>query len=287
VKKTDDDHHHGLEAVTQMNTVVDVFSVKTGISFRQMDVVRRGEAKDAKVACRRAADAHASLLLLPCYKEQRYDGRMACRFDERRQLNHQVLACVPCSVGLLVDRPYRNSGASFQTPSSVAVFFGGPNDREAVSFGARLAEHPTVGLTVFRFVQRSTYDTVTSSNRRKDLDSVLGGEEADVDERFLWRFYENYAARETAMYVEKVVESPSDVVETLQGMAGMFSLVIVGRGGRQPVELMAGLERWAEAGGELGPAAEILSSIESLEMGSVPVMQQHKVALTPASSSQH
>jgi Kef-type K+ transport system membrane component KefB len=307
VKKTDDDHH-GLEAVTQMNTVVDVFSVATGISFRQMDVVRRGAAKDAQVAGRLAGDAHASVLLLPCYKEQRYDGRMACRLDERRQLNHQVLASAPCSVGLLVDRPYRNCGASFQTPSSVApetgrtllhpcsdravahviaaVFFGGPDDREAVSFGARLAEHPTVGLTVFRFVKRSTYDTVTSSSRRKDLDPVPAGEEADVDERFLWRFYENYAAREMAMYVEKVVESPADVVETLQGMAGMFSLVIVGRGGRQPVELMAGLERWGEAGGEIGPAAEILASIESLEMGSVLVMQQHKVALTPATCSQ-
>ncbi|TVU04595.1 hypothetical protein EJB05_47714, partial [Eragrostis curvula] len=297
------------DAVTQMNTVVDVFARATGVSFRQSDVVRRGAAKDAQVACRRAADAHARLLLLPCYKEQRYDGRMACRLDERRDLNHHVLACAPCSVGLLVDRPYRNAGTSFQVPSSVApesgrtvlhpcsdravthlvaaVFFGGPDDREAVSFGARLAEHPTIGLTVFRFVKRSTYDTVTSSTSRAastaagddEVDAAFS--EGDADERFLWRFYENYAAREMAMYVEKVVESPADVVETLQGMAGMFSLVIVGRGGRQPVELMAGLERWAEAGGELGPAAEILASIESLEMGSVLVMQQHKVASAP------
>ncbi|GJN04228.1 hypothetical protein PR202_ga21754 [Eleusine coracana subsp. coracana] len=315
---TDDDEEEETrnDAVTEMNTVVDVFARATGVSFRQVDVVRRGAAKDAQVACRRAAEAHAALLLLPSYKEQRYDGRMACRLEERRQLNHHVLACAPCSVGLLVDRPYRSSsgaGASFQTPTSLlppdtggrtllhpcsdravahvvaALFFGGPDDREAVSVGARLAEHPTIGLTVFRFVQRSTYDSVTSSasgarSRRDDLVVPTAGEEGDVDERFLWRFYENYASREMAMYVEKVVETPADVVETLQGMAGMFSLVIVGRGGRQPVELMAGLERWAEAGGELGPVAEILASIESMEMGSVLVMQQHKVALMPSSS---
>ncbi|GJN15495.1 hypothetical protein PR202_gb02416 [Eleusine coracana subsp. coracana] len=313
----DDEEEQTPDAVTEMNTVVDVFARATGVSFRQVDVVRRGAAKDAQVACRRAAEAHTALLILPCYKEQRYDGRMACRLEERRQLNHHVLACAPCSVGLLVDRPYRSSsgaGATFQTPTSLlppdtggrtllhpcsdravahvvaALFFGGPDDREAVSVGARLAEHPTIGLTVFRFVQRSTYDSVTSStsrarSRRDDVVVPTAGEEGDVDERFLWRFYENYASREMAMYVEKVVETPADVVETLQGMAGMFSLVIVGRGGRQPVELMAGLERWAEAGGELGPVAEILASIESMEMGSVLVMQQHKVALMPSAAS--
>ncbi|KAK8451654.1 hypothetical protein SEVIR_6G245400v4 [Setaria viridis] len=106
-------------------------------------------------------------------------------------------------------------------------------------------------------------------------------QDGGVDERFLWRFYENYASREMAMYVEKMVKSPADVVETLEGMAGMFALVVVGRGGRQPVELIAGLERWAEAGTEIGPVAEILASNESLEMGSVLVMQQHTVALKP------
>ncbi|KAL6661955.1 hypothetical protein ACP70R_001339 [Stipagrostis hirtigluma subsp. patula] len=303
----DDDGKAVPDAVTQMNTVVDVFTRATGVCFRQIDAVSLGAARDAKVACRRAGQTHACLLLLPCYKEQRYDGKMACRLDERRQLNHHVLERAPCTVGLLVDRPYRGTGVSFQVPSSVApetgktvlhpcsdravthviaaVFLGGPDDREAVSLASRLAEHPAIGLTVFRFVKRSTYDTVTSSTSRAaaaasgELPESSRHDQGAVDERFLWRFYENYAAREMAMYVEKVVESPADVVETLEGMAGMFSLVVVGRGGRQPAELMAGLERWADAGGELGPVAEILASNESMEMGSVLVMQQHTVAV--------
>ncbi|KAJ1269569.1 hypothetical protein BS78_07G221900 [Paspalum vaginatum] len=297
------------DAITQMNTVVDVFSRSTGISFRQIDVVSLGAARDAAVTCRAVEDAHACLVLLPCYKEQRFDGRMACRLEDRWQLNHHVLERARCTVGLLVDRPYRANGTSFQTPLRVApetgrtlvhpcsdrtvthviaaVFLGGPDDREAVSFASRLAEHPAIGLTVFRFVKRSTYDTVTSSTSRAAAAAAAaeGGdaalqEEGHVDERFLWRFYENYASRELAMYVEKMVENPADVVETLEGMAGMFSLVVVGRGGRQPMELMAGLERWAEAGSEIGPVAEILASNESLDMGSVLVMQQHTVALS-------
>lgn len=300
----------GPDPVTQMNMVVDVFSKTTGIFFRQIDVVSLGASRDAAVACRGAEEAHAGLLLLPCYKEQRFDGKMACRLEERWKLNHDVLERAPCTVGLLVDRPYRCSGTSFQTPIGIApetgrtlvhpcsdrtvthviaaVFLGGPDDREAVSFACRLAEHPAIGLTVFRFVKRSTYDTVTSSTSRAAAAEEAGGDkldvpfqEGDVDERFLWRFYENYASRELAMYVEKVVESPTDVVETLEGMAGMFSLVVLGRGGRQPVELMAGLERWSEGGSEIGPVGEILASNESLEMGSVLVMQQHTVAIPP------
>ncbi|KAF0898338.1 hypothetical protein E2562_007188 [Oryza meyeriana var. granulata] len=291
----------GGDVITQMNTIIDLFSRATGIWFRQIDVVCRGVALDAGAICRSAEDVHACLLLVPCHKEQRYDGKMACRLDERRELNHDVLARAPCTVGLLVDRPYRNSGTSFNVPSSMAtsartllhpcsdravthviaaVFFGGPDDREAVSFASRLAEHPSIGLTVFRFVKRSTYDSVTSAKVADGDDELdLAFQEGDVDERFMWRFYERYASREMAMYVEKVVESPADVEETLDGMAGMFSLVIVGRGGRQPPELLAGLDRWADAGGEMGPVAEILASNDSLEMGSVLILQQHTVVM--------
>ncbi|KAM3385979.1 hypothetical protein ACQJBY_009562 [Aegilops geniculata] len=92
----------------------------------------------------------------------------------------------------------------------------------------------------------------------------------DYVSSWMWRFYENYAAREMAMYVEKVVE-------TLEAMAGMFSLVAVGRGGQQPKELLVGLDEWAEAGRELGAMAEILVSNTSMEMGSMLIMQQHRV----------
>ena len=93
----------------------------------------------------------------------------------------------------------------------------------------------------------------------------------------MWRFYETYARRKMAMYVEKVVESLADVVETVDTMAGMFSLVIVGRGGQQPKELLVGLDEWAEGRRELGIMAVILASNTSMEMGSVLIMQQHRV----------
>uniref|UniRef100_M8BYK3 K(+)/H(+) antiporter 13 n=1 Tax=Aegilops tauschii TaxID=37682 RepID=M8BYK3_AEGTA len=179
---------------------------------RQIDVVCSSASRDVDAVCRCAAEARAALLLLPCYREQRYDGKMACRLEERRELNVGVLAKAPCTVGLLMDRPYRSSGASFQVPTSVdtststllhpcsdravrhviaAVFLGGADDREAVSVASRLAENPNIGLT--------------------------------------------------------------------------------------PKELLVGLDEWAEAGRELGAVAEILASNTSMEMGSVLIMQQHRV----------
>ncbi|KAJ1294236.1 hypothetical protein BS78_01G130500 [Paspalum vaginatum] len=45
---------------------------------------------------------------------------MACRLEDRWQLNHDVLERARCTVGLLVDRSHRATGTSFQTPLSVA-----------------------------------------------------------------------------------------------------------------------------------------------------------------------
>jgi hypothetical protein len=34
------------------------------------------------------------------------------------------------------------------------MFFGGPDDREALELGGRMAEHPVVKVTIVRFVQK-------------------------------------------------------------------------------------------------------------------------------------
>ena len=87
-------------------------------------------------------------------------------------------------------------------------------------------------------------------------------------------------AKELASYVEKAVSAPADVVEVLRGMAGAYALVVVGRGERQPAGLVAVLERWVECA-EMGPVGDILASDESLEMGSVIVVQQKKAMPPP------
>ncbi|KAL6601642.1 hypothetical protein ACP70R_044862 [Stipagrostis hirtigluma subsp. patula] len=293
------------DAATQVNCAVDVFASATGLAIRQVDAGDRGAATNAKAVRRWTEDVRAGLLLVPYHKDQHYDGTMVCRRDDRRQLNLEVLARAPCTAAILADRPFRRSGTSFQLPTKMstsmeaagsqgdetvttrvaAVFFGGPDDREAVAIACRLAKNESVRLTVIRFVLRGTqHGRAAATSSADDAtggevsvvvhdDDATGGGGVDPDEECMAAFHRAYVAKERAAYAEKAVTGPMDVVEALRGMAGAYALLVAGRGGRQPAELVVGLEGWAECA-EVGPVGEILASDGSLEMGSVLVVQQ-------------
>ena len=62
----------------------------------------------------------------------------------------------PCSVAVLVDRGFKNGSKTPGPTPKLAqriciVFFGGPDDREAIKLGDRMAECPAVKVTIVRF----------------------------------------------------------------------------------------------------------------------------------------
>ncbi|CAN6211399.1 unnamed protein product [Urochloa humidicola] len=289
------------DAATQVNWAVDVFTCATGLAIRQADAGDRGSAANAKAIRRLTLDARPGILLLPYHREQHYDGAMVCRRDDRRHLNAEVLRRAPCTAAILADRPFRRCGTSFQLPSKIstssaeaagnlqgdeketthvaAVFLGGPDDREAVALACRLARNnDPVRLTLVRFVLREHGHgrVVATAASAADLDGEVAVVVQDPDEECVAAFQREYVAKERAAYAEKAVTGPTDVVEALRGMAGAFALLVAGRGGRQPPELVVGLEGWAECK-EVGPVGEILASDQSLDMGSVLVVQQKTV----------
>ncbi len=76
-----------------------------------------------------------------------------------RAINQRVLKNAPCSVAMLVDRGFGGVAQNLGPTSSVAqriciIFFGGPDDREALELGGRMAEHPAIKVTVMRFVEK-------------------------------------------------------------------------------------------------------------------------------------
>ncbi|CAM0952807.1 unnamed protein product [Alopecurus aequalis] len=300
------------DAATQVNWSVDLFASVTGLVIRQIDAGDRGPVTNLKTVRRCTEEVRADVLLVPYHKEQHYDGQMVCRWEDRRRLCLGTLERAPCTVAVLADRPFRSGGTSFQLPTKIstseetlgnprddratapthvaAVFLGGPDDREALAFACRLVKNDTVGLTVIRFVQRCKHDhaddgrvQTTRAHDHADgevsvlVDSDVVGD--DPDEGCMAAFHRDYVAKELALYVEKAVSSPADVVDALRGMAG-YALVVVGHGGRQPAGLVAGLERWVECV-EMGPVGDILASDESPEMGSVIIVQQKKFMLPP------
>lgn len=116
--------------------------------------------------CQVAESKRVPMILLPFHKQWRkIDGE-----DEEeivghgwRLVNQRVLKNAPCSVAVLVDRGF---GGSQQTPGPTAtvaqrvciIFFGGPDDREALQLGGRMAEHPAVKVTVIRFIKKEGSD---------------------------------------------------------------------------------------------------------------------------------
>lgn len=121
--------------------------------------------------CHVAEDKSVTLLILPFHKqwrgkEERGDGEEEEAIENVghgwRLVNQRVLKEAPCSVGLLVDRGFGN-GSRTPGPNATVVqricivFFGGPDDREALEFGGMMAEHPAVKVTVVRFVERDGF----------------------------------------------------------------------------------------------------------------------------------
>ncbi|CAL9179604.1 unnamed protein product, partial [Musa hybrid cultivar] len=131
-----------------------------------------------------ALQKRAALILLPFHKMQQLDGTLESVGHPYHLINQRVLRHAPCSVAIVVDR---GLGGTSQVSSSevsytvVVLFFGGPDDREALSYGGLMAEHPGIALTVLRFlpapvenVDQSAEDEACISNFRSNSQSSDG-----------------------------------------------------------------------------------------------------------------
>lgn len=122
--------------------------------------------------CHVADDKRVTMIILPFHRNWRMVGGEEENVGHGwRVVNQRVLKSAPCSVAVLVDRGFGANGAQTPGPGSLVavgqricvVFFGGPDDREALELGGRMAEHPAVKVTVVRF-RPSPSDGVEGSN---------------------------------------------------------------------------------------------------------------------------
>lgn len=76
-------------------------------------------------------------------------------------------------------------------------------------------------------------------------------------------------------YVEKQVKNGEETVAELRDVGDMYSLFIVGKGGRGHSPLTTGMSDWEECP-ELGTVGDLLASSDFNINGSVLVVQQHR-----------
>ncbi|KAK7345676.1 hypothetical protein VNO77_16285 [Canavalia gladiata] len=263
--------------------------------------------------CHAADDKTVTLIILPFHKrwrkveieeeEEENNETSQSQVVENigygwRGVNQKVLKNAPCSVAMLVDRGYGNGphtlGLSVDVTQQVCVlFFGGPDDREALELGDRISNHPAVKVTVVRFVQNDAVEgndlshPSSSNDSEKDYNSSIAKvkpqDEKDLDDTTMERFQMKWHGMVDC--IEKVASNIMEEVLTI-GKNKDYDLIIVGKG-RFPSSLMADVADRQIEHEELGPIGDILASSTNEVVSSLLVIQQHDVTLakdTPLST---
>ncbi|KAL6959888.1 hypothetical protein U1Q18_040037 [Sarracenia purpurea var. burkii] len=280
-----DEDNYGGNDVAEINATADAFAADTGVVVHQVKAVSPFPNMYSDV-CDLAEGVRASIVLLHFHKHRRIDGKMETGKEGIRTTNQKVLRHAKCSIGILVDRGLtagmsRDSGAE-SLQHVATLFFGGPDDREALGFSRRLCMHHHIKLTIIRFLPASSRRSnvgVNVAHKEEDVLMAISDHEreSESDTAILTEFYNRYVASGLVGYVEKYVENGAETALALREVADMYSLFIVGRGGRGHSPLTTGMSDWEECP-ELGTVGDLLASSDFDVSGSVLVIQQHRIS---------
>ncbi|KAI3961888.1 hypothetical protein MKW98_022093 [Papaver atlanticum] len=216
--------------------------------------------------CSLGLDKRTSLIIIPFHHQPAILTQSKSTTAIRR-VNINVLNKAPCSVGILIakgpTKPPSLGGMNCNSsPSNVAViFFGGPDDREALAYGARIGDDINVKLTVIRFMHSGERNQQKSKEKRKDQDTVNG-------------FRLQTAGSKNVEYIEEMVKDGVQLISSIKGIESSFEILIVGKEhGKVSSKLLEAFNEWNEFP-ELGVTGDMLVSSDSKTSGSILVMQQ-------------
>ncbi|KAI9113734.1 hypothetical protein K1719_014985 [Acacia pycnantha] len=232
--------------------------------------------------CTSAHLKRAAMIILPFHKHQRVDGSMESLGHSFHLVNQHVLTHAPCSVGILVDR---GLGGTSQVQASevsykvMVPFFGGRDDREALAYGMRMAEHPGILLIVVKFLPPpgNTFTfganlVVVTANKDKKViteGDISSDSDKQEDDQMWSEFMSAQSSNQESMrYEERLVESKGGVITALKEM-NKSNLVLVGR--MPPVAPLVTNSDCKE----LGPIGSYLASSDFSTTASVVVIQQY------------
>ncbi|XP_073131032.1 cation/H(+) antiporter 18-like [Henckelia pumila] len=225
--------------------------------------------------CKSAQRKKVAIIILPFHKHPRVDGHLETTRGDLRYVNRKVLEHAPCSVAILVDRGL--GGISHVTASNVSyvitvLFIGGQDDREALSYGALMAEHPGITLNIVRFIVDS--DIIGDSIQLDISDDH--GEETTPDEQFLKQLKEKVSNNNSIKFEDNVVRDAAEMVNSIRTYS-RCNLFLVGR--MPEGQLVEALNKKGECP-ELGPVGNLLISADFSTTASVLVVQQYRSKLT-------
>ncbi|KAG2302871.1 hypothetical protein Bca4012_061199 [Brassica carinata] len=215
--------------------------------------------------CSSADSKHAAFVLLPFHRRWRsLEQEFETVRSEFQGINKRVLENSPCSVGILVDRGLSDNdpevaSSSFSLSVNV-LFFGGGDDREALAYGLRMAEHPGVKLTI-----------VVISGPEISKSDILEAQETSLfllDRQFL-AAVKNKAAISTR-FEERIMNSTEEAVKIIHEFCEC-DILLVGKSSERPfVSKLPVMMKMDYP--ELGPVGNLILMSTSV---SVLVVQQY------------
>ncbi|KAL5709818.1 hypothetical protein ACHQM5_020459 [Ranunculus cassubicifolius] len=213
--------------------------------------------------CSLALDKRSVLIILPFHKQWVAEGASVEASTAICNLNCNVLENAPCSVGILISHRYLTSSQTLLPRKQIyriaVVFLGGADDREALSYARRMAEHPTVRFTMIRI---SLEEDIHMDQRMKMLDN-------EILEGFK---NETLLGNDRVSLKEEFVLDGTGVMSVLRSIENGYDLVMVGRRHAES-PLTLGLKEWTEHP-ELGIIGDILAAPDFKGVPSILVVQQ-------------
>ncbi|KAM0936767.1 putative cation/H+ exchanger, sodium/solute symporter superfamily [Dioscorea sansibarensis] len=208
-----------------------------------------------------AQQKRVALIVLPFHKTMQADGSFQSFGRAYQQINQRVLERAPCSVGILIDRGFGGRAQILASDVSYrigVIFFGGADDREALAYGASMAEHPGIALVVFRLSLLSSQVSITmdATDRAAD-DAAIAAVRA---------------SNESIRFQEFEVATQAEFGTAIKDL-GRCNLLLVGRstptmGPRASLDCP-----------ELGPVGSYLATDEFSSTTSVLVLQQYNAVV--------
>ncbi|EEF38665.1 cation/H(+) antiporter 10 [Ricinus communis] len=216
--------------------------------------------------CTLALDKLTSLIIIPLHRKWSIHGNVESEDRYLRTLNCKVLDKAPCSVGIFFDRGrlgrQRIAPSESPTLSLCMLFFGGKDDREALTLAKRMARDSNASLTVVHFTARDMF--IASEDRM--VDAVLL---EDIKQRA------DDDSNGGIAYIEHAVRDGPETVLIIRAMANDYDVFLLGRRYDIASPQTAGLSLWSELP-ELGIIGDFFASKDLDIKASVLVVQQQK-----------
>ncbi|CAI8597332.1 unnamed protein product [Vicia faba] len=225
-----------------------------------------------------ARENRATLILLPFHKQSNVEGILETMDGAFKDINQNVMRDAPCSVAIFVDR---GLGSLFKVNLRLLmVFFGGPDDREALALAWRMSKHEGIQLSVVRvnmLGEAAQVDSSPQAESRELFSAVMDSEkQREFDDEYVSSFrLKAVNNKDSITYSEKEVHSSNDIPLVLEELDKLgYDLYILGQGTRRNYLMLSDLLKRTDCP-ELGVIGDMIASNNFGSCSSLLVVQQY------------